>query len=200
MKYLCQSAQPWRDQLLGLSTITRFKNAACLITAMGEALRQLGLDAAATPRTVQHTALVRWRKDGGRQAAMPFIKLPLDEKRGREPGANAVTVEVGAANGLRIGPRIDAHTAGLEALIGAVEDAFRVGGRALMHVDTDANDADFNGKHWVLVVGFAGRQLLYADPATGGEGQMALASLRGRSGWSSGREFVARGVRQVHAL
>ncbi len=197
---LCQSDPLWATHVVGLSLVTRYADAACLLTVMAEAQRELGIDPAATPVTVQDRAIAKWRASGGRQSAMPFIALPLDEKRGREPGANAVTVEVGAANRLRIGSRLDVGTVGVAGIRDAIADALASKGRAAIHVDTNAADADHNGKHWTLVVRIVGDALIYADPATGEEAPLPTASLAGPSGWKSRRPFAVRGMRTVHRL
>lgn len=201
MKYLCQSSAPWGPMLLGLSTTTTYGRAGCLATTMAELCRMLGIDAAATPQTIVETAIARWRAGGSKQDAMPFIKLPADEKKGREPGANAVTVDVGRANGLLIGDRLDAggpKGVGVKGLIDAFIKAQAAGGFAIAHVDTDAADADHNGKHWVTLDHGVGPVVIYRDPAIGAAGQLSATTGEGPAGWGKPRTFALRGLRTVH--
>lgn len=196
-KRLCQSDDRWAELFVGLSTTTKHKAAGCLCASIAEFLRETG-DASATPLTVQNAAINAWRAAGAKQSAMPFIALPLDEKKGRQPGANVVYEEIAKANRVRFGPRLDVAKVGVRGIVDAFNAALSTGGRALAHVDTNTADADFNGKHWVLLLAGVGPVVVYSDPAIGDDATLPADTLEGLSRWRSGRRFAVRGLRTIH--
>ncbi len=197
---LCQSDPEWAAHLVGLSPKVKYSAAACLLCEIAEAQIELEIDAHATPVKVQAAAIAAWRLRGSRQDEMPFIALPLVTSVGRQPGANVVYDAVCAAARLKVGPRLDLAKVGADGLRFAIGDALNSRGRVLMHVDTDASDADFNGKHWVLALRVVGDALIYSDPAIGREAALPTSTLEGKSGWQSGRIFAVRGIRTLHRL
>ena len=185
---LCQADDDVADRKLGRSKKTTIRKAGCLGTALAEILRELKIDVQANAVTVQNKAIVAWMLDH-----------PNDERFAPYgPGkAGAVIDRVGAANGLRVSERVGADD-GVVAMREAVCSALGSGGRALMHVDDDHVDDDDDPVHWVTALRLEGADVVYADPANGQEGRLALVTLAGASTRGDKRPYRCLGVRAVH--
>jgi hypothetical protein len=198
---LWQGDHRWRSMLVGMSPTKRCGAVGCVLTAVAMARRILGLDAGATPASVQGRGLRH----------TPRVWAPSS--------AAAVIPHLAAANGLTcaaspvLGSAQDMRAAILDALTPGPDGR---AGVALLHVDTDTTDDDDAGKHWVL----AHRAYLrdgkrtdgvvhYCDPATAG-GRRApsgapagldgldLRTLSGIAMWgSTPRAYAVRAVRPL---
>ena len=128
---------------------------------------------------------------------------PMLNRRGIAESAflhsSALTGKLAALAGLQAGDKINAAEPSL--LRGAIGEAFRTGGLAILHVD---HSGDAFGDHFVLALreeydasGF--KRITYADPATGREAQLDAVSLEGVTTWGTRvKTYRVRGVRAVH--
>lgn len=187
MTVLWQGDKRWGKAKLGEGGSTIGK-AGCLITCLAQAQRFLGIDANATPLTVQERAFAA----GGR----PFV------------GAGAVVDAVAIANGLVSGARVN-EVEGQAKLRTTIEEAIARGHVVLLHVDHDVDrGGDWDADHWVLgtsivrggVDAALGKNfddaVVYADPATAAESALSLRTLTGATRWGDKpRTYRVRGVR-----
>lgn len=139
----------WSKHKLGTTTIGKV---GCLATAYAEAMRRLGIDDEATPVDVVERGVFRG-------AAM----LQLDTAKALGIVADDVT-HAG-----------DVHRKMRDVLVSALAD----GAVVVMHVDHDSAkpDGDPEGDHFGLALRIEGDVVVFADPATGDEERMSLATL-----------------------
>ena len=193
--FLCQSDDRWANVFIWLSTQHRIKDKGCALTAITEMRTALRAGRAETPLTVMEGALSLWRTRGSKPVDLPAITLPATNPL--KLGINIVWKVVADSVGLIIGDRVD-QEAGVPAMQDAIRVAIMTGKKALLHVDTNAADADLAGKHYVSAVRFEKQDIICIDPAVGREWSLPFCSLSGTALWS-GRTFAVRGVRPVWA-
>lgn len=181
--YLNQGDPAWRNVKAGRSRSRTIGQVGCVLTAYAQALRQLGIDPAATPVTVQRRALELW---DGREQTAPFSGNT----------AAAFQDRLAAANGLTVGDRVNIIEG--QRLWGELVGAFFGDGLCLMHVDSRDDDVD-EPNHWVLAIRLEGQGddavIVYADPDGGREGRMPLRTLQAPS--PTGKPYRVQGVRRL---
>lgn len=171
-----QADPRWSADVLGFGPATIGK-AGCMLTVLCEASREL--------RDVETLPPLLNRAGINRRA---FVH------------SSALTQQLGEIAGLKVGEKIVGDASLLRGHIG---EALRNGGRVILHVD---HTGDMTGDHFVLALreerdasGF--RRLVYADPATGREGQMDGVNLEGVTTWGARvKTYRVRSVRSVFAL
>ncbi len=180
--HLNQADPAWAKVKCGLSKTKSIRNCGCLMTDLAEALRGMGIDNEATPVTVQARAICRWL-DG--QSARPFV----------EGTAAAFPVIVGAANGLKVGERINRSEG---ARMWSTLQLALPRGRALMHVDETPDDGKDDPVHWVLANRIEAGRVHFSDPDGGLAGSLPLESLIGTG--PGGKPYKVSGIRVVTKL
>lgn len=171
-----QADPRWSQEMLGFGPAT-IGRAGCMLVCLCEAAREL--------RGVE---------------TLPPLLNRMGVNRRAFLHSSALTSQLGALAGLVVGDKITANEPSL--LRGAIGDAFRGGGLSILHVD---HTGDMTGDHFVLALreehdasGF--RRLVYADPATGREGQLDAVNLEGVTTWGTTvKRYRVRSVRSVHA-
>lgn len=155
-----QADPKWYKDILGYGP-SNIGAAGCMLVCLCEAVREL------------------------RGVEMP---PPMANRIGITNGAfihsSAKTAKLAGLMGLKVSEKITGDTAMIRA---SVKDAFRNGGRAILHVD---HTGDLFGDHFVLglreEVDASGFQVLaYADPATGREAPMDANKLKAATTWGS---------------
>jgi hypothetical protein len=160
----------WSQLVLGDGPRT-IGQAGCLLVALCEAARELGVS-----------------------DIMPPQLNSLGRQKGAFIGSAAISEELGRVAGLDVGKKV----VGDESILrGQILAALRDGGRCLLHVDKDANGS---GDHWVLAVNFVEPdRIQYADPATGNDAELNARSLNGATIWgTTPKVYRVTGVRTVH--
>lgn len=171
-----QADPRWSKDVLGFGPAT-IGRAGCMLVCLCEAARELR----------------------GVEVLPPFLNR-VGINHSAFLHSSALTAKLGFLVGLKVGDKITANEPSL--LRGAIGDALRDGGRSILHVD---HTGDYTGDHFVLALreehdasGF--RRLVYADPATGREGQLDALNLEGVTTWGTVvKRYRVRSVRSVHA-
>lgn len=194
--YLRQADPAWTARALGLSAVSpTIGRSGCLLTAITQAVRALGVDVSATPVAVQERAISHWRaKHGANPWLCPFVELPPSGPP--KPGPNAVLDLVAEAAGLHSDPaaRVDNNPELMQVVL---DKTLLNGGLCILHVDYDG---DGRGDHFALALRIDDDKIHYADPATGTEGRIDLRSLvtaPGGHSWGQ-RVYRVRSVRPVY--
>lgn len=170
-----QADPRWSADVLGYGPST-IGGSGCMLVCLCEAVRELtGVD-------------------------MP---PPMLNRRGTAEGAflhsSALTAKLAALAGLKAGDKVNAAEPSL--LRGAIGEAFRTGGLAILHVD---HSGDAFGDHFVLALreeydASGNKRIVYADPATGREAQLDAMRLEGSTTWGTRvKTYRVRGVRAIH--
>lgn len=175
--YFNQADPKWASLPLGFSRVRTFKQAGCAVASIAEGVVALGVDRAATPLSVNDKAKLGW--DGKDESKRPW-----------EPAsASGILPNIGAFNGVVVGPRVE----GLAKMSEVLDEALKAGNVALLNVH---KNGDENRKHWVCALRIDGGDIVYADPDGGYEGRMPRSTLSGPSPtnrWS----YLVKGVRVV---
>lgn len=181
--YLNQGDPAWRSLKAGRSRSRTIGQVGCVLTCYAQAMRIMGIDAEATPASVQRRALELW--DGSEETA-PFAGNT----------AAAFQVRLAAANGLTVGDRVNIIDG--QRLWGELIGSFFYEGLCLMHVDS-IDDGRDDANHWVLGVRLDGQGddavVVYADPDGGYEGRLPLRTLQAPS--PKGKPYAVQGVRRI---
>ena len=171
---LWQGDKRWRDLRIGVVRPGAPKCSAvgCLVTAYAQALRDLDIEAEATPITVQARGV--------------FVRSSL------------IQPDTAKAVGL-IADDVVRTIQGQQAMRTTLVTALASGARVILHVDGDHDDGSDEGRHFVLARRLEGDVVVVADPATAREERLSLATLSGPVRWSADdvKQYEVRSVRPL---
>ena len=165
---LYQGDPRWGQRTVGKGPQT-FGLVGCVVTAVAEALRRLGVRAGATPLDVQAAGLLRpgvWAPGSSGAVVADLCRAQLGVGEVRDvSGAGTVT--------------------GIDELRTAILDCLARGGVALAAVDYDRDSpkGDPTAEHWGCIYAVEGDALLMADPATAKVERLAVATLAAKVKW-----------------
>lgn len=166
---LRQGDPRWSKTKVGKSTKT-IGDVGCLLTVYAQALRDLGVDAEATPFTVGQRAVLK--------------------------GAGLVQQPTAAALGLVADSLTLVADVLRPTIVDIIVGALAAGAVVVMHVAYASAVAkgDLSGKHFVLAVRNEKGFIRFADPATGVLETMDLGTIAATVG---SREYLLRSVRPL---
>lgn len=175
-RVLWQGASQWRDMKVGLSD-QRCAQVGCVLTAVAQACRILGVRAGATPQTVN---------DAGLKHA-PAVWLP-------ERPAAAIIPRLCRAN------RLACASEPIEGSAAEMREAITLsisgGGLALVHVDYTGDE---RGEHWILAHAVEDGVIRACDPATARVEFLGLDALSGTAKWGSvSKTYTVAKVRPIY--
>ncbi len=182
ISFMWQGSQAWKDDLYGYSG-QKIGAIGCPAVSLAEALRLLGVQAGATPKTVLAKAA---------RAAPPVF----------DPGSSAAYLaRMARANGLKcaddpiIATKGDAR-AKARHLRFAITRTLADGGVCWVNVDSDA---DGRPNHWLCVYQATRTHLWGTDSATAKAQMLDIETLTGLSKWgSTEKRYEVLRVRPLH--